>query len=60
MIRGDDWDPPIARAVAETGRPIQGGLAAGLARSRVLARWLVVSELALGAALFLFAVRPGD
>jgi hypothetical protein len=58
MIRGDDWDPPIAQAVAETGRPILGGMAVGLARTVALARWLLVSELALGTVLYLLAVRP--
>lgn len=58
MIRGDDWDPPIARAVAETGRPLLEGIAIGLGRTAAVWPWVLASELALGAVLFLFAVRP--
>jgi hypothetical protein len=57
MIRGDDWDPPIARAVAATGWPIVAGMAVGLARTREQMRWLIASELALAAILYFVAVR---
>ena len=60
LVRGDDWEPPIARAVAETGRPVIGGLAVGLARTTVMAPWLLASELVLGVLLFLVAPRPAD
>jgi hypothetical protein len=58
MIRGDDWDPPIARAVAATGRPIFEGIAVGLARARAQGRWLIASEVALAVVLYLVAVPP--
>jgi hypothetical protein len=58
MIRGDDWDPPIARAVAATGWPIFEGIAVGLARTRAQMPWLIASELALAVVLYFVAVRP--
>ncbi len=57
MIRGDDWDPPIARASAAVRSPVTIGILAGLYRTRTMLPWLVVSELALAAVLSLVASR---
>ena len=53
MIRGDDWDPPIARAAAALGSPRIMGMLAAFARTRTILPWLLASEVALGAVLYL-------
>jgi hypothetical protein len=53
MIRGDDWDPAIARAAAAAPAPIILGIAAALSRVPQLRTWLLASEVVLGAALYL-------
>lgn len=58
MVRGDDWNPPIERAVRETGPAISEGLLAGIARTREQLPLLVSSELVLLAALAFVAIRP--
>jgi hypothetical protein len=52
MIRGDDWDPPIARAAGAAGSPVVGGVVTALAGWRGLLPWLLISQLALGAVLY--------
>lgn len=51
MIRGDDWDPPIARAAATVRAPLGFGIVAVLVRAREVLPWLLASEVALGAVL---------
>ena len=53
MIRGDDWDPAIARAAAAAPAPIILGIAAGLSRVPQMRTWLLASEVALGVLLYL-------
>ena len=53
MIRGDDWEPAIARAAAATRSPIILGIAAALSRVPQLRTWLLASEVTLGVALYL-------
>jgi hypothetical protein len=55
MIRGDDWEPPIARAAALAPAPIVVGIAATLARVPSIRGWLLASEIALGAVLYLLS-----
>ena len=57
MIRGDDWDPAIARAAAAAPPPIVLGTLAALSRVPQLRNWLVASEVALGVALYLLGDR---
>jgi hypothetical protein len=56
VIRGDDWDPPIARAAAAAPAPVIVGIAATLVRVPGIRVWLIASEIALGVVLYL--VRP--
>jgi len=53
MIRGDDWDPPIARATAAAGSPRITGMLAALYRARSIMPWLLASEVVLAAVLYL-------
>lgn len=53
MIRGDDWEPAIARAAAAAPASIILGIAAALSRVAQMRTWLLASEVALGAALYL-------
>ena len=53
MIRGDDWDPPIARAAASVRAPLGFGILVVLVRAREILPWLLASEVALGAVLIL-------
>ena len=57
MIRGDDWDPPIARAAAAAGSPRITGMLAALYRTRAILPWLLASEVALGVVLYFLAGR---
>ena len=57
MIRGEDWDPPIARAVATVGWPIGFGILMTIWAARKVMPFLLVSELLLGTVLYL-VVRP--
>ena len=58
LIRGDDWEPPIARAAAMVPPPVSFGILAALYRARSILPWLVASELALATVLSLVAARP--
>ena len=58
LIRGDDWEPPIARAAAMVPPPMSFGILAALYRARSILPWLVASELALATVLSLVAARP--
>lgn len=53
MIRGDDWEPPIARAAAMVGSQRILGILAAFSRARTILAWLLASEIALGAVLYL-------
>ena len=53
MIRGDDWAPPIARAAAAVRPPVFFGIVAVLVRANTVWPWLLASEVALGAVLYL-------
>lgn len=55
MIRGDDWAPPIERAAAAIRQPLVDALLVTLSRARMMLPWLLVSEVALGAVLFVAA-----
>ena len=57
MIRGDDWDPAIARAAAAAREPIILGIAAALSRVPQMRTWLLASEVALGVVLYLLGDR---
>ena len=57
LIRGDDWDPPIARAAALVPSPMTFGILAALYRAKSMLAWLVVSELALATVLAMVAGR---
>lgn len=53
MIRGDDWEPPIARAAAMIGSQRILGILAAFDRARTILPWLLASGIALGAVLYL-------
>jgi hypothetical protein len=53
MIRGDDWEPPIARVAAMVGSGRILGILAAFSRTRTILPWLLASEIALGAVLYL-------
>lgn len=57
VVRGEDWGPPIERAVRAAGPSIAAGITFGLLRLLSELPSLAVSELALAAVLFLVAVR---
>ena len=57
MIQGDDWDPPIRRAAATVSRPVFFGIVEALFRARRILPWLLVSEVALGAVLYVLSER---
>jgi hypothetical protein len=57
LIRGDDWEPPIARAAAQVPSSKSFGILAALYRARSIVPWLVVSELAIATVLYLVAGR---
>jgi hypothetical protein len=57
MIRGDDWDPPIARAAAAVKQQVLLGIVEVLFRARRILPWLILSEVALGAVLYLLRDR---
>lgn len=53
MIRGDDWEPPIARAAAMIGSQRILGILAAFDRARTILPWLLASGIALGTVLYL-------
>jgi hypothetical protein len=53
LIRGDDWDPPIARAASASGGPLITGALNAVVRSRTILPWLLVSEVGLAILLSL-------
>jgi hypothetical protein len=55
MIRGEDWNPPIERAAAAVRPPGFLGIVEALFRARRILPWLLLSELVLGAALYVLS-----
>lgn len=53
LIRGDDWEPPIARAAATVRPPLVPAIGIAVIRSRTVLPWVIVSQVVLGAALYL-------
>ena len=55
MIRGDDWDPSIRRAVAEVGSPVMFGILTAIGRYRPIRIRVLASALLLAVALYVAA-----
>jgi hypothetical protein len=55
MIRGEDWNPPIERAAEAVRPPVILRVVEVLFRARRILPWLLLSELALVAALYLLS-----
>ena len=57
VIRGDDWGPIIGQAASTVGSPVMANIGTALGRAMPILPWLLVSEVALGAVLYLVTTR---